>query len=247
MVKVTNPLMSGDARGKFGNKMIFTRGGQARRYFKPRNPNTPAQRAVREAFKEFSVPGLTQEQADLLYAAILHLHDDRYSLLAHGHDHGALAGLADDDHEQYFNQTRGDARYIRKVFQVFYPNGGNGTVAAGATNYLNPWINGIIASTGRSMLLSKPCVVRDLYFSTNGAQPGTGSFVITIADGAGNSTGVTATVPAGGAAQLVSDVSHTYTITQAMINAGIALTVAMKNNASSASATVGGCSFTLEY
>lgn len=88
MVKLTNPLMSGDARGKFGNKIIFTRGGQARRYFKPRNPNTPAQQAVREAFKEFSVPGLTQEQADLLYAAILHLHDDRYlqELPAHEHE-----------------------------------------------------------------------------------------------------------------------------------------------------------------
>lgn len=26
-------------------------------------------------------------------------------------DHGALAGLADDDHSQYHNDTRGDARY----------------------------------------------------------------------------------------------------------------------------------------
>ena len=26
-------------------------------------------------------------------------------------DHGSLAGLADDDHPQYYNQTRGDARY----------------------------------------------------------------------------------------------------------------------------------------
>lgn len=28
-------------------------------------------------------------------------------------DHGDLTGLADDDHPQYFNQTRGDARYVR--------------------------------------------------------------------------------------------------------------------------------------
>lgn len=28
-------------------------------------------------------------------------------------DHGALTGLGDDDHPQYFNQTRGDARYIQ--------------------------------------------------------------------------------------------------------------------------------------
>lgn len=28
-------------------------------------------------------------------------------------DHGELAGLGDDDHAQYFNQVRGDARYVR--------------------------------------------------------------------------------------------------------------------------------------
>lgn len=28
-------------------------------------------------------------------------------------DHGALTGLADDDHAQYYNQARGDARYVR--------------------------------------------------------------------------------------------------------------------------------------
>lgn len=28
-------------------------------------------------------------------------------------DHGALTGLADDDHQQYFNTVRGDARYLR--------------------------------------------------------------------------------------------------------------------------------------
>ena len=30
-------------------------------------------------------------------------------------DHGLLTGLADDDHPQYFNQVRGDARYVRVV------------------------------------------------------------------------------------------------------------------------------------
>lgn len=90
MPKVTNPLFSGDARGKFGNLFIFTKGGQVRRYFKPRNPNTPAQQAVRQAFKEFSVPSLTQEQADLLYAMIQHLHDDRYSQLEHSHNYASI-------------------------------------------------------------------------------------------------------------------------------------------------------------
>lgn len=63
------------------------------------------------------MPSLTQEQADLLYSAILHQHDDLYSLLGHGHDHGELSGLADDDHTQYYNQMRGDARYLRSVPQ----------------------------------------------------------------------------------------------------------------------------------
>jgi hypothetical protein len=29
-------------------------------------------------------------------------------------DHGALTGLADDDHPQYLNNTRGDTRYYTK-------------------------------------------------------------------------------------------------------------------------------------
>jgi hypothetical protein len=86
MPKVKYPLFSGDVRGQFGKSIIFTRGGVARKYFKPRDPKSAAQLAVREAFKEFVVAGLTQEQADLLYAAIGHLHDDRYSQLGHDHD-----------------------------------------------------------------------------------------------------------------------------------------------------------------
>lgn len=111
MPKVTGPLFSLKAQGQFAKSLIFKRGGIVVNYFKPRNPNTPAQQAQREIFKDLYTMGLTKEQADLLYAAIAHLHDDRYSQLGHEHDHGALTGLADDDHTQYFNQTRGDARY----------------------------------------------------------------------------------------------------------------------------------------
>ena len=39
-------------------------------------------------------------------------------MIYHEHDHGGLNGLADDDHQQYFNQTRGDARYLREAFPV---------------------------------------------------------------------------------------------------------------------------------
>ncbi len=33
-------------------------------------------------------------------------------------DHGALTGLADDDHTQYFNQARGDVRYSRASYAL---------------------------------------------------------------------------------------------------------------------------------
>ena len=118
MAKVTNPLLSGDASGDFGKKIVFRKGGTVTRYHKPRNPRSPAQVAHRQAFKEYYMSALTQAAADLLYAALEHLHDDRYSLIDHEHDHGGLNGLADDDHQQYFNQTRGDARYLREAFPV---------------------------------------------------------------------------------------------------------------------------------
>ncbi len=45
-------------------------------------------------------------------------------------DHGALTGLADDDHPQYFNQTRGDVRYFQKTGGVV-----NGFIEA--TSYID--------------------------------------------------------------------------------------------------------------
>lgn len=132
MPKVIGPLLSQDARGRFGHRMIFRRGGIVVNYFKPRNPNSAAQQAQREAFRSLYVPGLTQEQADLLYAAIVHLHDDRYSQLGHEHDdlYSLLSHLHDDRYAQlsasdpftqYLNQTRGDARYVKlgEIDRVF--------------------------------------------------------------------------------------------------------------------------------
>jgi len=61
--------------------------------------------------------GFSRMMADLLYAAIGHLHDDRYLQSVPQQDHGNLSGLADDDHSQYHNDTRGDARYLQSVPQ----------------------------------------------------------------------------------------------------------------------------------
>lgn len=43
-------------------------------------------------------------------------------------DHGALTGLADDDHPQYLNNTRADARYVQPVRQVI---AGTGLIGGG--------------------------------------------------------------------------------------------------------------------
>jgi hypothetical protein len=53
-------------------------------------------------------------------------------------DHGNVAGLADDDHPQYHNNTRGDARYILKdgVSKITV-----GTVAPGSPSPGDLWVD----------------------------------------------------------------------------------------------------------
>jgi hypothetical protein len=47
-------------------------------------------------------------------------------------DHGGLTGLPDDDHPQYYNQTRGDARYVQLARQIATaaPLAGGGDLSA---------------------------------------------------------------------------------------------------------------------
>jgi hypothetical protein len=114
MPKVFGPLFSFRASGKFGKNLIFKRGGVVTSAFVPKNPNTELQQAQRQFFKENYVMGLTQQQADLLYAAILHIHDDLYSRLGHTHDLSL-----------YLTQALGDDRYLQiantpKVLKSYY-------------------------------------------------------------------------------------------------------------------------------
>jgi hypothetical protein len=237
MAKVRYPLRSGDVRGKFGRLAIFTRGGYARRIFIPRDTKTIAQLAVREAFKEYVMAGLTKEQADLLYAAIAHLHDDRYSLLNHGHDHGELGGLGDDDHTQYHNNARGDARYSQlghdhSYASVYAAHAGNAVVPAGATLYLVPFVYGLVAFNGA---IGYPFngIARYMYFRVGGTQPGTGSLTCTLFKN-GVATAKVATVPANGVsgdyANIVDDVS---------LVAGDRVGWTLQNNAGADSIVVG--------
>lgn len=134
MAKVKNPLGGTDARGRLGKRMVFKRGGVVTRYHVPRDPKTPAQLSAREAFRNLVMSYLTQAQADLLYAAIVHLHDETYSPLSHVHDHGSLSGLGDDDHTQYYNQTRGDARYLQIANAGWQLIADSGILGADAAN-----------------------------------------------------------------------------------------------------------------
>lgn len=50
MVKLIAPMMSGEAHGSIGHILTFKKRGRTNigcRYFKPRNPNSPAQQTVR--------------------------------------------------------------------------------------------------------------------------------------------------------------------------------------------------------
>jgi hypothetical protein len=170
MAKVKFPLMSGEARGQFGKMMIHRKGGVVTRMFVPRNPNSAAQAAQRELFRRHYVTGLTQAQADLLYSAILHQHDDFYSLL--GHEHESL--------------------------YVLGSHGTGGVVAAGATSYMGPYKQGVVAGhyTG---YFPKAGIVEQLFITTGSAQPGTGSLVLTLMVNT-IATALAITIPAGAAA-----------------------------------------------
>lgn len=56
MAKVSFPLLSGEASGKFGEQVFYRRQGKTyvRKLVKPRNPNTDKQKAVRDNFTGLS-------------------------------------------------------------------------------------------------------------------------------------------------------------------------------------------------
>jgi microcystin-dependent protein len=124
MAKVKYPLLSGDASGKLGAGVVYRKGGIVSRAFTPTNPNSAAQQAQREIFKDKFV-GINMNHANQKNLGAddhpqyfdVTRGDARYLRAVPQQDHGGLVGLGDDDHAQYFNLTRGDARYLRTVPQ----------------------------------------------------------------------------------------------------------------------------------
>jgi len=223
MAKVKHPLFSGDVQGQFGKQAIYTRGGVVRRYFRPRDPKSAAQLAVREAFKEMVMAGLTQEQADLLYAAIGHLHDDRYSQLGHLHD---------DRYSQL--------GHLHKQLILIGTALEDGVLGAGASNTAKPFRSGL-GGSGWNVAIPQGGLLRGLYFRTAPSQPGTGSVTCTLNVNAVPQN-VVAICPAGSGAGVWVDLENSYEI-----NAGDVVWWDLKNNATSSSAPLISVVMRLEF
>lgn len=124
-------------------------------------------------------------------------------------------------------------------YQPFPAHGISGTVALSSSSYAPLFYYGLTASP-INFTLPRGGTLKNFRWNTNSAQPGTGSLVATVRVNNADST-LTATVAAGGAAQSVTDLTHTVSV-----NGGDAVTIRIVNNATSASAQVGGLSFELE-
>lgn len=198
---------------------------------------------------------LTKAAADLLYATLEHLHDERYSLIDHGHDHGALSGLSDDDHLQYLTQLRGNALYsllshvhagiyspaghVHTTHQVLIANGLYATVGAGLTRYL--CIGSAAMQTNIPFFIVPFAgTVRNLYIWTQTAQPASGNLLIRLVK---NNAAIllSKTIIGGSQAGKFSDLVNSYAIA-----AGDDLTIQLQNSASGASAQIIQVSFEIE-
>ncbi len=262
MAKVQFPLLSRDAMGQLGKQMIFRRGGIVSKYFVPRNPNSPAQAAHRQAFKDYYMSFLTQAQADLLYSALTHLHDDRYaplthyhvgvyaplthyhagvySVVAHLHDgtYSPVGHLHDGTYSPTSHNHTGVYSAVGHTHQGKQVVGGHGllgTIAAGGTQYIVPFIAGMSTSLNGFPWPVDATMTR-LMIATNTTQPASGSLVVTAQNNAAD-TLLQVTIPAGSVAGTYSDLVHT-----AGFVAGELVTFKLKNNATGASAAIKGVS-----
>lgn len=130
-------------------------------------------------------------------------------------------------------------QHTAMIFMATHALGG--TVAAGATVYMCPYIDGLLTPTERAMPTSKAGTMRNLYFRLTGTQPSTGSLVITARKNNAD-TAIVITIPANGAAGTWTDLTHSVAMA-----AGDYVSFSIHNNASSASPGLGFCTIDVEY
>lgn len=148
-------------------------------------------------------------------------------------DHGALTGLADDDHTQYHNDTRGDARYYTKTQSDinYQPLDSDLTAIAGlsATNNdvvqrkSGAWTNRTPAQLKTDLALTKTDVGLSNVDNTTDAGKPVSTATQTALDGKANSSHTHATaditsgtldiarIPTGSSGTTVSLGNHTHT------------------------------------
>jgi len=163
---------------------------------------------------------------DTLYSAIAHTHTGTYAPAAEGVTNG-------NSH----NHVGGDGAALTYA-DTIAAHGLNATIAAGATQSTPPFYYGLNAARF-NLILPHAGTLALFSLQTNSAQPGTGNLVATVIVNNAASA-LTVTVAAGGAAQLVTDSTHTVAV-----SAGDLLSIDIKNNAATASAQIN--SLTLEY
>ncbi len=130
----------------------------------------------------------------------------------------------------------------KKGYDIIGGHGNGGSVPASTTYYIAPYIPGLI-SIERSTPLPLSGTLKRLYVRTATSQPVSGSLVFTIYNYTTmSSTGISVTIPANSPSGTFSNVVNTYSY-----NAGDLLQIRITNNATSASAVIGGVTFLLEY
>jgi hypothetical protein len=173
---------------------------------------------------------------DTLYATIVHSH--AASDITSGTMATARLGSGTANSSTYL---RGDQTYATpKGYQLFLAHGLNGTVPASSTYYLPIAYFGVNA-TAFSFTIARAGTIKNLSFRLNGAQPASGSLVITVNKNGSNTTlQITLT-------SVSSIGTHTDTVNSFAVAAGDTIVVEAKNNAIAASGLIGAVSFELEY
>ena len=137
----------------------------------------------------------------------------------------------------------GTTIYVTRAVLYFYElipgHASNGSIAASTTMYVPPFSHTLNASRF-NLVLPRAGTLKNFRWNTNSAQPASGSLVGTVQVNNADSI-ITATVPAGGAAQEVSDLTNTVSAP-----AGTAVSFELTNNATAASALIGSLSLELE-
>lgn len=124
---------------------------------------------------------------------------------------------------------------------VYAGSATSGTAGASASYFL-----GIGSGAGSTVEGNRQWInpvsgqAQSFFLFTTGAQPSSGSLVCTVRINGADSA-VSVTIPALGGAQEISDTTHT-----AAVAAGDKLTVNCANNATTASATIGGWGFVVK-